>query len=49
MSKTASELTRNGQRKLIKKLTRQRREAERRMAIEWCCAQGFKGLVALLK
>jgi hypothetical protein len=52
MRKTASELTRNGVRKLIKKLTRQRREAER-----WCAfyrfqrlkGQGYKAFTVLFK
>jgi hypothetical protein len=51
MTKTASDLTRNGRQKLIKKLTRQRREAERQHRIysALTTGNGFKALLALLK
>jgi hypothetical protein len=52
--KTASELTRNGVRKVMRKLTKRRREAEREIAFlrfqtALLQGQGFKALMVLLK
>lgn len=54
MPKTVGELTRNGARKVIKKLTRQRRELERHLAFlrfqrALLQGQGFKAFTVLFK
>jgi hypothetical protein len=51
MNKTASQLTRNGVRRRMRKLTKQRREAERQSRLYSALRMdnGFKGLLFLLK
>lgn len=51
MPKTASQLSPNGVRKLVRKLTKKRREAQRqnRFYSALTTGNGFKALLALLK